>query len=526
LSTITVTGSASIDVGETQSFTDENGYLLDPAASGSAAVLTVAGTLDVTLDEAASAARVTQITGVAADFFDSPPPGAVFTIESTGVLRVVSTQSETYSTATGYYASSVDIDFVNRGVVEVQAPGEAIGVFSSGGGGWQFRNEGSFTVTSLDADAKGAVSVTGVTNTGDMTVTGHGQSIGVDVGIFAGASFYNSGTILAVDSSGGGGSIAVLWRPTTTGGTGFVNDGRLEGDFALEAFGGSSSFPPETLVNNGVLAGKVDLGDASSDLVNQGSITGTVELGAGADTYTGTGGLLASPLDGGDGDDSLLGGAGSDALFGGAGNDAIVGAGGADTLDGGAGDDTITALSGSTYLRGEDGNDSIQGGSGFDDINGNKGDDTIDGGSGGADWLVGGQGNDLITAHASGNILYGNLGNDTLNGGTGDELLRGGQGDDVVVAGAGNDWISGDRGADTLTGGTGADTFHSFSGAGMDVVTDFSGGEGDKVQLDAGTTYTLKQVGADTVVDMGNGDQLILKNVTLSTLPSGWIFVL
>jgi hypothetical protein len=78
----------------------------------------------------------------------------------------------------------------------------------------------------------------------------------------------------------------------------------------------------------------------------------------------------------------------------------------------------------------------------------------------------------------------------------------------------------------TMTGGTGADTFHAFSGAGTDIVTDFISADGDKVQLDAGTTYTLSQVGADTVVDMGSGDELVLKNVTLSSLPSGWIFTL
>jgi serralysin len=46
------------------------------------------------------------------------------------------------------------------------------------------------------------------------------------------------------------------------------------------------------------------------------------------------------------------------------------------------------------------------------------------------------------------------------------------------------------------------------------------------VQLDAGATYTLSQSGADTLIDLGNGDQIVLKNVTLSTLPSGWIFTL
>ena len=35
----------------------------------------------------------------------------------------------------------------------------------------------------------------------------------------------------------------------------------------------------------------------------------------------------------------------------------------------------------------------------------------------------------------------------------------------------------------------------------------------------------LSQMGADTVVDMGNGDQLILVGVQLSSLPSGWIFL-
>ncbi|HSV03407.1 MAG TPA: NF038122 family metalloprotease [Phenylobacterium sp.] len=206
------------------------------------------------------------------------------------------------------------------------------------------------------------------------------------------------------------------------------------------------------------------------------------------------------------------------------GDDLLSAQAGFTEIHAGAGDDTITGWAGGDYLRGDDGNDSIQGGSGFDDINGNKGDDVIDGGSGGGDWLVGGQGNDLITAHAGQNILYGNLGNDTLNGGSGGELMRGGQGDDSITGGIGNDWISGDRGSDTITGGAGADVFHSFSGAGLDVVLDFHAWEGDRVQLDPGTMHTESQVGADVVIDMTGGDELILRNVQLSTLPPGWLF--
>jgi len=207
-----------------------------------------------------------------------------------------------------------------------------------------------------------------------------------------------------------------------------------------------------------------------------------------------------------------------------AGDDNLQAHAGVTGIDGGAGNDTITGWSGGDVLRGGDGNDVIHGGAGFDDINGNKGDDTIDGGGSGGDWLVGGQGNDLITGQGDFSILYGNLGNDTIHGGSGNEWLRGGQGDDVLNGGAGNDWISGDRGADTETGGAGADTFNGFAGIGMDRVTDFNAAEGDRIQLDPGTHYTVSQVGADTVVDLGNGDELLLANVQLSTLPPGWIF--
>lgn len=191
----------------------------------------------------------------------------------------------------------------------------------------------------------------------------------------------------------------------------------------------------------------------------------------------------------------------------------------------GAGNDTIIGASVADYLRGDDGDDSIAGGAAFDDINGNKGNDTIDGGSGGSDWLVGGQGNDLITAHSGHNLLYGNLGNDTLHGGNGGDTLRGGQGDDSIVGGAGNDFISGDRGNDTESGGPGADTFHFSKDAGIDRVLDFNAIEGDRVQLDPDTSFSYYQSGADTIIDTGNGNEMILVGVQLSSLPAGWIFV-
>ncbi|WP_296597808.1 FG-GAP-like repeat-containing protein [Phenylobacterium sp.] len=194
-----------------------------------------------------------------------------------------------------------------------------------------------------------------------------------------------------------------------------------------------------------------------------------------------------------------------------------------ETLSGGAGDDVIFGGRGTNYLRGDEGADYIVGGSGFDDINGNAGNDTCVSG-GGDDWVVGGRDNDSLVGSAGQNLVYGNLGNDTCEGGDGNDIVRGGQDNDVLFGGAGDDYVSGDKGSDTVTGGAGADIFHTFGDAGIDRVLDFSLAQGDRVQLDPGTQYTVSQVGADTVIDMTGGGQMILVGVQMSSLTAGWIF--
>lgn len=240
-------------------------------------------------------------------------------------------------------------------------------------------------------------------------------------------------------------------------------------------------------------------------------------------------GMFASTFTG---NDQISGFGAATLLRGYEGNDSIQTGGGMNTVFGGLGDDTVTASSGQTYLRGDEGNDSISGGNGFDDINGNEGNDTAAGGAG-ADWVVGGKDNDLLygdkinPADASGgdDIVYGNLGDDTCDGGAGNDLVRGGQGNDSISGGPGADWLSGDKGDDTISGGAGADTFHSFGDAGLDRVLDFSRAEGDRVQLDPGTVYTVAQVGADTVISMTGGAQMVLVGVQMATLTGNWIFL-
>ena len=227
-----------------------------------------------------------------------------------------------------------------------------------------------------------------------------------------------------------------------------------------------------------------------------------------------------------EGNDTLWGWSGNDYVEAGDGNDRLVEdqihQEGNDTYLAGAGNDTIIEANGTNYLRGEAGEDSLSGGSGFDDMHGNMGNDTLRGNDG-EDWVVGGKDNDLLFGDAAWDIVYGNMGNDTVDGGAGNDWVRGGQGEDSVMGGAGDDWIWGDKGNDTISGGAGADIFHSLVGAAIDRITDFNYAQGDRLVLDGGPSRTIAQIAADVVVDMGNGDQVILVGVSLAGLGADWI---
>ncbi|THD79844.1 MAG: hypothetical protein E7812_08155 [Phenylobacterium sp.] len=293
-----------------------------------------------------------------------------------------------------------------------------------------------------------------------------------------------------------------------------VTNNIASGTVSLLPGDGAGGFGARTSIAVGVDPEAIAVGDFNGDGQPDLAVSNSNGGGAGSVTIllepTPNGALglaVGATFTGGGGDQEIIG-KGTNAITAGPGNDEIIAKGADNTLSGGAGDDFIN------------------GSPGFDAINGNLGNDLIDGGSGGNDWLLGGQGDDSIVAHSGDNLLHGNLGNDTLQGGTGHDTMHGGQGDDVIVGGSGNTWISGDMGNDTLTGGQGADTFHTGAGMGHDVVTDFSAAQGDRVQVDAGVSWTVSQSGANTLVTLSDGTSMTLDNVTATNLPSGWIFAL
>ncbi|MEP7300972.1 MAG: calcium-binding protein [Caldimonas sp.] len=249
-----------------------------------------------------------------------------------------------------------------------------------------------------------------------------------------------------------------------------------------------------------------------------------------ANTLTGNG--AANSLSGLDGDDTLNGGSGNDVLSGGNQNDSLNGGSGNDSLAGGAGNDTLLGASENDTLNGGTGNDSMLGGSGADYYYVDSvGDSVAEGASADIDTvsssisytlgnnlenlvlsgaaLIDGTGNLLanaITGNSTDNTLSGLDGNDTISGGSGDDTidggigndsLSGGKGADIMTGGTGIDTLVGGIGTDFLTGGTAADTFdfnalnESTVGAGRDVITDFSHGAGDKIDLSGIDANTL-----------------------------------
>jgi hypothetical protein len=293
----------------------------------------------------------------------------------------------------------------------------------------------------------------------------------------------------------------------------------FEGDVVLDPSVDDLAHSVMTYRNGGGLATTLSLGSLDLEAIR--ALYGPPEAASQVASWDAATFTLTQP--GLAGDDTLAGVATSDSIDAGDGDDFVFTRGGADTVSGGAGADTVSGGEGRSYLRGDAGDDRLTGGSDFDDINGNMGADTASGGLG-DDWVVGGKDGDLLFGDDGGDIVLGNLGADTCDGGAGADIVRGGQQDDVVMGGAGDDFVAGDRGDDTVSGGSGADIFHTFGEAGLDRVLDFRPSEGDRVMLAPGTTFSLAQAGADTVISMGGGGQMVLVGVAMSSLTGDSIF--
>ena len=172
-------------------------------------------------------------------------------------------------------------------------------------------------------------------------------------------------------------------------------------------------------------------------------------------------------------------------LSGTAGNDAVSDSGSYATLIGGAGDDTYCVWN-NTHTITE----------------------------------YGGGGIDTLQSYAARILLPDQVENLQLmwtnEAGTGNAL------DNIITGGDGAQTLDGGAGNDVLAGGAGADRFVLTAGQGSDVILDFQSGI-DQIRLQGYGLYDLAavraamtQCGADTMLALGNGENLVLRNTQVT----------
>ena len=271
-----------------------------------------------------------------------------------------------------------------------------------------------------------------------------------------------------------------------------------------------AGFEGHRLIVNGVIENAT--GSNSRDFI-QGNVLGNLIFGdalaSGAgmnDTLWGSSGN--DTIFGGAGDDEILGDNDNDLLLGGAGVDTISGGGGIDTVQGGAGADVLSggSTAGDTLsyaastagiqiglvfgsaVTGSGGDAAGDQITGFANVTGSAHGDRIEDTDKGT--IAFGQNDNLFSGGGGRDRLMLGGGNDTALGGNGNDTLLGEVGNDALFGGNNDDYLGGAHGRDSLAGGSGADLFvfktasdSTTALAGRDTITDFSTGQGDRIDL-------------------------------------------
>ncbi|TAL42932.1 MAG: calcium-binding protein [Methylovulum sp.] len=203
----------------------------------------------------------------------------------------------------------------------------------------------------------------------------------------------------------------------------------------------------------------------------------------GTDNINGTGNASNNSLEGNNGNNILHGKAGNDNLFGYDGNDVLYGEGNNDNLLGGNGIDTLYGGSGDDRYFVDTTTDTIIDSSGTETVQSS------------VSYTLGTAIERLVLTGPSAVMGTGNTLNNYISGddgGAANNILDGGTGDDTLNGGAGNDKLTGGTGSDTLMGGLDADKFifsavtqTGVTATTRDTISDFSAGEGDKIDLSA-----------------------------------------
>ncbi len=181
-----------------------------------------------------------------------------------------------------------------------------------------------------------------------------------------------------------------------------------------------------------------------------------------------------------------------------------IGLEGADGLVGSASSDGLAGLGGDDNLSGLGADDLLLGGGGNDRLAGALGNDILDGGDG-TDTAAFGIANNSVSLSITGPQQTGEgldslVSIENLDGGDGNDRITGNNLANALQGSKGNDQLEGGGGADQLSGGLDADQFvysqPADSGRGRsrrDTISDFNGGEGDRINLAAMDANPLQE---------------------------------
>jgi Ca2+-binding RTX toxin-like protein len=290
--------------------------------------------------------------------------------------------------------------------------------------------------------------------------------------------------------------------------TGLGGNDQLDGGHGADRMAGGSGDDSYVVDHAGDLV--IENGGEGADQVNA-SVSFTLGVNVerlaltGSGAINATGNALNNVLLGNAGANVLDGKSGADTLVGGLGNDVYVLDNGSDAVVeyAGGGIDLVSSSVGRTLGAHQEaltlaGTGSISGGG--NELNnlvqGNAAANSLSGGAG-HDILQGGAGNDILNdSSVTGGVLDGGFGADRLSGGNGADLFIGGAGADTLSTGSGRDIIAFNR-------GDGQDTVNASAGA------------DNTVSLGDGIVFAdlaLAKVGADLVLQLGQGEQIAFKS--------------
>jgi S-layer protein len=321
----------------------------DGADGNDSVVLSASFTKGITMgagnDTVTYAARTTGGSVAAGDGTDiiKMTDAEAATSAGSSAFNTYFTGFETLSISEELDGQTLDLDLINDvNTVILPAVSGSDGSYDGTNILSNFNNGGVLQILGDVADSSATLTITGVTTSLTVSMTGSDIDAGKIIANTATSVALNTADPTTVISANAGAIDLTATSATTL---------TVSGNNGVAITNNSGNTKITTFDASGVVS------NAASATVDTSATADTVaELGVSFTSVNATA-TASVTITGGAGSDTLTGAAAMDTITGGAGNDTLSGAAGADVISGGAGNDTISGGAGVDTLTGGDGND-------------------------------------------------------------------------------------------------------------------------------------------------------------------------